>query len=167
MNTGPTTDHTKGNGEENNIVSKQTKTSNLLQESTEFIIETFNLPLKNLLIRWTCICCASFSWNIKRSSNPNKWFYPKSMMLNTKPLHFPISARVRYNSWTSKFVSRFLYFTADGHYIYIETSLPRRRYHKARLVSPTLAPVNPNTTCQVSYYSSVRLFNWRWLLIRN
>ena len=30
MNTGPTTDHTKGNGEENNIVPKQTKTSNLL-----------------------------------------------------------------------------------------------------------------------------------------
>ena len=89
------------------------------------------------------------------------------MLLNTKPLHFPISARVRYNNWTSKFVSRFLYFTADGYYIYIETSLPRRRYHKARLVSPTLAPVNPNTTCQVSYYSSVRLFNWRWLLIRN
>ena len=30
MNTGPTMDHTKGNGEENNIVPKQTKTSNLL-----------------------------------------------------------------------------------------------------------------------------------------
>ena len=39
--------------------------------------------------------------------------------------------------------------TAEGYYIYIETSLPRRRDHKARLVSPTLAAIQPNSTCQV------------------
>ena len=44
-----------------------------------------------------------------------------------------------------------------GHYVYIETSLPRARHQKARLVSPTLAPVQPNTTCKVSIYEIWRV----------
>lgn len=40
--------------------------------------------------------------------------------------------------------------TVNGYYIYIEASLPRVRNHKARIVSPTLAPVEPSSTCQVS-----------------
>ncbi|PFX16283.1 Neurotrypsin [Stylophora pistillata] len=42
--------------------------------------------------------------------------------------------------------------TVNGYYIYIETSLPRRRDHKARLVSPTLAPVDPSNTCQMDLF---------------
>ncbi|XP_067052699.1 deleted in malignant brain tumors 1 protein-like isoform X2 [Acropora muricata] len=42
--------------------------------------------------------------------------------------------------------------TKDGHYVYIETSLPRAQHQKARLVSPTLAPVQPNTTCKMDIY---------------
>ncbi|XP_020605209.1 uncharacterized protein LOC110044027 isoform X4 [Orbicella faveolata] len=42
--------------------------------------------------------------------------------------------------------------TTEGYYIYIETSLPRRRDHKARLVSPTLAAVQPSNTCQMDLY---------------
>lgn len=53
-------------------------------------------------------------------------------------------------SFASIKVTSFLCVTAQGYYIYIETSLPRRRDHKARLVSPTLAAVEPNNTCQVS-----------------
>ena len=45
----------------------------------------------------------------------------------------------------------FLYiYTVNGYYIYIETSLPRVPLHRARLVSPTLAAVEPNSKCQVS-----------------
>ena len=48
-----------------------------------------------------------------------------------------------------KLTTFFLCYTAEGYYIYIETSLPRRRDHKARLVSPTLAAVQSNNTCVV------------------
>lgn len=41
---------------------------------------------------------------------------------------------------------------SEGYYIYIETSLPRRRDHKARLVSPTLAAVQPNITCEMDLF---------------
>lgn len=42
--------------------------------------------------------------------------------------------------------------TGAGWYIYTEASVPRRYGDRARLTSPTLAPVEPNTICKMEFF---------------